>query len=101
MTFSPYSRAVTAAKEAVIEALRIDENTSVLSELWRHYLGLRSIEENNQHTDLDDNIPFGAAGDSPIGYDAYFGTDPFTTEPVAAGAVNIPGSAGQDVITFN
>ncbi|UNH61232.1 hypothetical protein SSZBM1_115 [Synechococcus phage S-SZBM1] len=88
MTFTPYKNAVNAAKAAVIAGLRIDEDPKVLSELWRHYLGLVTIEQDNQHTELDDNL-------SPD----YFGEDPFTTEdPIICGGP--VGGAGLDVITF-
>jgi hypothetical protein len=111
MTFTPYQKATTAAKEAVIEALRIDEDTRVLSELWRHYLGLRSIEQNNLHhnttfpvpTDLG-NITINTASADTLS----FGSDPFTTEMnfAAAGPVawdpGFPGggAAGTDIISF-
>ena len=101
MTYQPYKNATDALKEAVIAALRIDEDPAVLSELWRHFLGVQSIMQNNLHTDKDDTITFPSSEDP---YDPY-GLDPFTTElkdfPVAAGSVHIPGGLGQDVITFN
>ena len=93
MTFTPYVRAAESAKQAIIEALRIDEDVNVLSELWRHYLGLRSIESNNLHTELDDNISLNV--DQPFQYDSYFGADPFTQE------LHVGGAAGQDVLTFS
>ena len=112
MTFTPYQKATAAAKEAVIEALKIDEDTKVLSELWRHYLGLRAIEQENLHHDkspqeewtsfnLDTTGTIQSSSDE-------FGYDPFTTEMnfAAAGPVNIPGglysdTIGQDAITFS
>lgn len=88
MTFKPYKNAAEAAKQAVIAGLNIDEDVKVLSELWRHYLGLVSIDQNNQHTELDDT-------------GLHFGADPFTTEdPVVAGESVQIGSFGQDIITF-
>ena len=46
MSFSPYEKAATAAKDAVIAALeKKEEDTNLLGELWRHYLGLRAIAD--------------------------------------------------------
>lgn len=93
MSFTPYVRAAESAKQAVIEALRIDEDVNVLSELWRHYLGLRAIESNNLHTEIDDNVSLNVPAD--FQYSSYFGADPFTQE------LNIPGGAGQDMLTLS
>lgn len=43
--FDIYQNAVDAVKEAFIEALNTDEETNTLSEIWRHYLGLRAIAD--------------------------------------------------------
>ena len=113
MTFTPYQKATTAAKEAVIEALRIDEDAKVLSELWRHYLGLRSIEQNNLHHNTTFPVPT-EMGNITINTATSdvdtlsFGNDPFTTEMnfAAAGPVNFdpgfPGGGyqGTDTISF-
>ena len=52
--------AAEAAKKAVIEALNSDMETNTLSELWRHYLGLRSISESHKHKE---EITFTSSGD--------------------------------------
>ena len=98
MSFTPYDRAAESAKQAVIEALRIDEDVTVLTELWRHYLGLRTIQSNNLHTELDDNISLKYEAPAEFQYSSYFGADPFTQE---LNFQNVPGSAGQDVLTFS
>ena len=108
MSFTPYDRAAESAKQAVIEALRIDEDARVLTELWRDYLGLRTIQSNNLHTELDDNISLKYEVPAESQYSSYFGgatevrsyfgADPFTEE---LNFQNVPGSAGQDFLTFS
>ena len=49
MTCTAYHTAAESAKSAVISALNDNEDTNVLSELWRHYLGLRHISDNHKH----------------------------------------------------
>ena len=113
MTFTPYQKAVVAAKAAVIEALKIDEKEQTLSELWRHYMGLRAIEPQNQHTELDDNKPNDGI---TFNVSDNFGSDPFTMEnpyiPLDLGDTNVAadtvtvgtgllGGMGQDHITFS
>ena len=114
MTFTPYQQAVVAAKNAVIEALKIDEKEQTLSELWRHYMGLRAIEQQNQHTELDDNKT--ASESITFNVKDNFGSDPFTMEnpyiPLDIGDTNLAadtvtvgtgllGGMGQDHITFS
>ena len=111
MTFTPYQKATAAAKEAVIEALKIDEDASVLSELWRHYLGLRTIEQNNLHhnetTPVPDVTQIGDISMTTTGDKIEFDYDPssFEMNYAAAGPVDIGfpggGSVGTDVITFS
>ena len=121
MTFTPYHQAVIAAKAAVIEGLKIDEKEETLSELWRHYMGLRAIEQQNQHTELDDNKPTESI---TFNVKDNFGSDPFTMENPYNPAMNGPyipldlgdatiaadtvtvgsgliGGMGQDHITFS
>ena len=113
MTFTPYHQAVIAAKAAVIEGLKIDEKEETLSELWRHYMGLRAIEQQNQHTELDDNKPTESI---TFNVKDNFGSDPFTMEnpyipldlgdaTIAADTVTVGsgliGGMGQDHITFS
>ena len=43
--FEIYQTAVDSVKDALIEALNTDEETNTLSEIWRHYLGLRAIAD--------------------------------------------------------
>ena len=46
-----YDQAVTSTKEAFKTALDTDVDASTLSELWRHYLGLRAIADKIDPTD--------------------------------------------------
>ena len=59
MTYTDYQNAADAVKDALIAALNNDEETNTLSELWRHYLGLRSIADKSS-ADLmsEDHIKF-------------------------------------------
>lgn len=45
MTYADYQNAADAVKDALIAALNNDEETGTLTELWRHYLGLRCIAD--------------------------------------------------------
>ena len=104
--------AAESAKKAVIEALNSDMETNTLSELWRHYLGLRSIAESHKHSaerraadlpQLNDNITFnsdglitGGLGNDHIQFD--LGGE---TPCVAAGAVDYSFNLGGNDLTFN
>ena len=60
MTCTAYHTAAESAKSAVISALNDNEDTNVLSELWRHYLGLRHISDNHKHKEPE--VKFSALG---------------------------------------
>lgn len=84
MTYSKFSTAVDAVRDALKEAIdtpNFDRNT--LSEVWRHYQGLttilESLEQPNETT-AEENYSFN------------FG---------AAESINYYGSSGQDIITFS
>jgi hypothetical protein len=69
-------------------------NQSTLSEVWRHYLGMKSILDTLSPSTEGDTI-LGGADDSSISFSA------LGSEFYAAGPVDYPyGGAGQDVITF-
>ena len=100
MTCTAYHTAAESAKSAVISALNDNEDTNVLSELWRHYLGLRYISDNHKHKEPE-APKFSALGaefyNTPSGDDHI----KFDIEgPYAAQPVEYPFSVGQDVITF-
>lgn len=83
--------AAESAKKAVIEALNNNMETNTLSELWRHYLGLRSIAENHKHEDkivinYDENLYTNTPLD--FGGDVTFGG-------------GLPGGMSDDIISFN
>ena len=120
-----FDKAVLSVKEALhaaIDAENFDENT--LSEVWRHYQGLKSIAKRSlpEHEEHDE-IKFDLSGinTTPTGYYDPFGKDPFTTDmdddnieiklpddavgaadtvPVFGGS-GLVGGAGSDVITFS
>ena len=72
--------AVAAAKTAFKWALDNDVDDQTTGELWRHYLGLKTIAETQKPVES-----------FHIDFDNY---------TVAAGEVPIQGAAGADVITF-
>ena len=83
---SKYTEAEIAARDAVIQALYDNVPQNTLTELWRHYLGLRTIAEERPKTfsistesnvDLD-NLIVGNGLDYPYN---------FADNPVAAGTV--------------
>jgi len=84
--FEVYQTAVDSVKEALIEALNTDEETNTLSEIWRHYLGLRAIAD-KAVTEVSESI-FGDTIISPVG----------AADTVAFGG--IMGGMGEDIITF-
>jgi hypothetical protein len=97
---SKYSEAEIAARDAVIQALYDNVPQNTLTELWRHYLGLRTIAEERPKTfpissesnvDLD-NLIVGNGLDYPYN---------FADNPVAAGTVDFTGSDGTDTISLS
>jgi len=86
--FEVYQTAVDSVKEALIEALNTDEETNTLSEIWRHYLGLRAIAD-KAVTEVSESI-FGDTiiSPSPVG----------AADTIAFGG--IMGGMGEDIITF-
>jgi hypothetical protein len=116
MTYSNYQNAADAVKDALISALNSDEETNTLSELWRHYLGLRAIADKASKDLLDsDYIEYkkdqdfwnedgisltgnplsgnvGSSSSDTISFDA--------AQPVPMSS-SIYGSSGADIITFN
>lgn len=95
-----FTVAVDALRDAFKSALddpNFPDNT--LAEVWRHYLGMQSILKNlpkeytytlNKDADTDGNIHFNLTG-----------LDEYPYVVAAAGSVPIPGSIGEDVITFS
>ena len=51
MTCKLYSKAETAARDAVIQALHDNVDQATLGKLWDAYLGLRDVSENHTHED--------------------------------------------------
>lgn len=107
MSCTTYKAAVDAAKEAVIHALNVNEETNTLSELWRHYLGLRHIADNHKHVD-EDTISFnfdGIGAAQPVNYYDYFGgqdvisfSGASSPDTITFGDTVIQGGAGTDVL---
>jgi len=126
---SKYSEAEIAARDAVIQALydNVDQNT--LGDLWRHYLGLRSIAETKPKATekifLTENEVDGKinnvvitgdqlSGDYTIPVPGGLGDDNFRVDDnglIAGDGVNtvnyasdisfVPDGSIEDVITFN
>ena len=84
--YDAYQKASDALKDAVIEALNNDEETSTLTELWGHFLGARSIADNAARSSSsifgDSVITFGDQTVGAAEFVTYFsglGTDIITT----------------------
>ena len=105
--FNAATDAVKKAFKSALDADTLDENT--MSEVWRHYQGLKTIAKSlPEHT--HDRITFGG-GTSDINFDTeclnLTGSDgtelnfnlAADTVPVTIGG-GLPGGAGDDVITF-
>ena len=73
MTCKLYSKAETAARDAVIQALHDNVDQETLGKLWDAYLGLRHVSENHTHEDditittPDSTGQFLTFGDTNIG----------------------------------
>ena len=73
MTCKLYSKAETAARDAVIQALHDNVDQETLGKLWDAYLGLRHVSENHTHEDditittPDSTGQFVTFGDTNIG----------------------------------
>ncbi len=110
---SKYSEAEIAARDAVIQALydNVDQNT--LGDLWRHYLGLRTIAETkpkaeekiflteNEVNGKKDNITFNIS-DGTIPVPGGIGDDNFRVDDngfVAGDAVNTVNYSNDIVFT--
>lgn len=70
--YDAYQKASDALKNAVIEALNNDEETSTLTALWEHFLGARSIADKASRSSSsifgdDSVITFGDIGEVPVG----------------------------------
>ena len=86
MSCGALKESAEAAKKAVIQALNDNMETNTLSELWRHYLGLRNIAENHKHK--DEHITFGVSSDFANNASVYAGS-------------GIIGGMGDDHISFD
>ena len=86
-TYKHYQAAADALREAVITALNKDEETNTLSELWRHYLGMRAMSDAAYKDSLkcDDNPRF----------------DQSFWEDDGVSMTGNPGTASSDTISFN
>jgi hypothetical protein len=126
-TYKYYQNATDSLREAVISALNNDEETTTLSELWRHYLGMRSMSDaaykdschsddvnprSNQSFWEDDGISLtgnpGTASSDTISFnfnDTIITGDTLLDGSHRAAAMvdmgGLIGGAGQDTITFS
>lgn len=126
-TYKYYQNATDSLREAVISALNNDEETTTLSELWRHYLGMRAMSDaayndschsddvnprSNQSFWEDDGISMtgnpGTASSDTISFnfnDTIITGDTLLDGSHRAAAMvdmgGLIGGAGQDTITFS
>ena len=91
---SKYSQAEIAARDAVIQALYDNVPQNTLSELWRHYLGLRNIAETTEEKLSTTNVDLGLID---------FNVDTSESYPYGYGAADTIslGSAGTDTLSFD
>jgi len=106
--FNAATDAVKKAFKSALDADTLDENT--MSEVWRHYQGLKTIAKSLPEHTHTDRITFGT-DTTDINFDTeslnLTGSDgtelnfnlAADTVPVTYGG-GIPGGAGEDVITF-
>ena len=126
-TYKYYQNATDSLREAVISALNNDEETTTLSELWCHYLGMRAMSDaayndschsddvnprSNQSFWEDDGISMtgnlGTASSDTISFnfnDTIITGDTLLDGSHRAAAMvdmgGLIGGAGQDTITFS
>lgn len=99
MTYNnEYHDAERAVKAAFMWALENEENESTLSELWRHYLGIKTIAKSQKLVESFVDFNLDTPGDSP--FDNYGAAGPVDWNLYGDGAY-VPGGMGQDVITFS
>ena len=86
-TYKHYQAATDSLREAVITALNNDEETNTLSELWRHYLGMRSMSDAAYKDSLK-------CDDTPRSDQSFWEND-------GVSLTGNPGTASSDTISFN
>lgn len=113
MTYKDYQNATDSLRDALVSALNNDEETNTLSEIWRHYLGMRAISDAAFKDLYADEVPsrnqdfWGEDGISMTGNPGTASSDTidFSTCVQAAGFVPMGdvllGGAGQDTISFS
>ena len=107
MTCQVYKDSAESAKQAVIHALKENEDLGTLSDLYNHYVGLREISDKHTHEDKI-VITTNNAGDiftnAPYDYaNLSLGTDDsitFDTGDLAAAHGEIPWNTGNDYVSF-
>ena len=106
MTCKVYSKAETAARDAVIQALYDNVDKETLDQLWGHYLGLRTIHEEHTHSDTV-TVPEGVDLSGMTDYDnlIQFPTSTNIDLDLGAAAADTitftPDTHLEDVITFS
>mgnify|MGYP003134050731 FL=1 len=104
MTCKVYSKAETAARDAVIQALYDNVDKETLDQLWGHYLGLRTIHEEHTHSDTV-TVPEGVDLSGMTDYDNLIQFPTSTNIDLDLGAADTitftPDEHLNDVITFS
>lgn len=102
MTYYAYQSAVDAVKDALITALNNDEETNTLSEIWRHYLGLRSIADKASADFVEEEILTFNRSQEYWEEDGISLTgNPIGAADTVAISSGLLGGMGQDIITFS
>lgn len=83
--------AIRVALKAAIDDPNFDE--SQLSEVWRHYLGMKAIYKSLPSAKIEFQ-------QSSVKYEDIIKCEGLDDQPIAAGFVNIPGGMGEDAISF-
>ena len=114
-SYKDYQNATDSLRDALIAALNNDEESNTLSEIWRHYLGMRAISDaayKDLYNDTDsksDQSFWEEDGISMTGNPGAASSDTinFTGMSSAVHAADtvpmdgILGGVGQDIVTFS
>tara|TARA_B100000965_G_scaffold67205_1_gene52720 strand:- start:13526 stop:13870 length:345 start_codon:yes stop_codon:yes gene_type:complete len=107
--YDAYQKAADSLKNALVEALNSDEETSTLTELWEDYLRSRNRADKavESSTSFFGDTTLNDASKSPV-FDFSTTGDTFTISDldgmnIAAAEVphHVVGGSGEDVITFS
>lgn len=103
---NPYQKAANALREAFKVALDADVEENTLSEIWRHYLGVKQIAKNLDYKTEYTEYSFSLSenGNIDITSSPYYNPDyniGFSSGVAAADTISFGDTYGKDVLTFS